>query len=112
MENLFANLEITAREVDERRRGGQTLQLVDVREAWEWEHNRIPGAVHLPLGELEGRYAELLEAGLPIVFYCHMGMRSQQAALWMRQAGCPDCQSLAGGVNAWCDDVDPQLPRY
>lgn len=112
MENLFAGLDISAREVDERRRRGEPLQLVDVREEWEWEYCRIPDAIHLPLDQIESRHAEVLKPGIPIVFYCHMGMRSQQAAIWMRQEGHPDCQSLAGGVNAWADDIDPEMPRY
>lgn len=112
MDNLFAGLEISAREVDERRRSGEPLQLVDVREGWEWDYSHIPGAVHLPLSEMETRHAEVLLPGIPIVFYCHMGMRSQQAAIWMRQEGRSDCRSMAGGINAWADDIDPEMPRY
>lgn len=112
MENLYAGLEVTAREVDERRRRGEPLQLVDVREGWEWEYAHIPGAIHLPLGELEERQAAVLAPDVPVVFYCHMGMRSQQAAIFLRQEGRPDCYSMAGGINAWADDIDNDMPRY
>ena len=112
MSNLFEGLEISALEVDARRRKGEALQLVDVREGWEWDYSRIPDAVHLPLSEFEQRWSEVLKPGIPIVFYCHMGMRSQQAAIWMRQAGRADSQSMAGGINAWADDIDPSMPRY
>lgn len=111
-DSLFADLDITSAELEGRRARGDEFLLVDVRELWEWEYNRIPGARHLPLSELEARSDELTGSPTPIVFYCHHGMRSQQAAIWLRQQGRPDCVSLAGGIAAWADDTDSDMPRY
>lgn len=111
-ESAEAGLEIRTAELEKRRSGGESIQLIDVRELWEWEYNRIPGARHLPLAELEVRSGELLASPDPIVFYCHHGMRSLSAALWLRQQGRPECQSLAGGIAAWADDTDSDMPRY
>lgn len=111
-DGIYADLEITTAELEARRQRGESLLLVDVRELWEWEYNRIPGATHLPLSELEARNGELLTSTAPIVCYCHHGMRSQQAAVWLRQQGRMECQSLRGGIAAWADDTDSDMPRY
>jgi rhodanese-related sulfurtransferase len=110
--NLFENIEVEPAAVVERLRNGEKLKLVDVREDWEWEYVRIPEASHLPLNQIEARHAALLSVDEPVVLYCHSGMRSLQAAIWLRQQGYAKVQSLAGGVNRWADDIDPDMPRY
>ncbi len=54
--------------------------------------------------------------GLPrdtvLVFHCHHGMRSQQAAEHFRQQGFTDVRNLAGGIDAWSKQVDPTVPTY
>lgn len=87
--------------------------LVDCREQDEWELVRIEGARLLPMSQLpQGlEQIEAQRAG-PIVVYCHHGMRSQQVATWLRQQGYSQAQSLAGGIDAWSQHVDPSLPRY
>ena len=47
-----------------------------------------------------------------ILAYCHHGIRSLHAVRWLRAHGFPRAQSLAGGIDAWTDRVDPALPRY
>jgi rhodanese-related sulfurtransferase len=82
-----------------------------VREAWEWEICRIDGATHIPLDQLEDRIGEL-DRDRPVVAYCHHGNRS----LWARQvlldAGFRDVRSLAGGVEAWAQEVEQGMSRY
>ena len=48
----------------------------------------------------------------PLVFQCHHGMRSQQAAEYFRQAGFRNLSNLRGGIEAWSQLVDPSVPRY
>lgn len=86
------------------------LQL-DVREAWEFEIAHIPGSILIPLGELAARYTEL-PTGVPIVTICHHGMRSLQAAELLGAMGFAEVTSLAGGVDAWAEAIDPGMPRY
>ena len=88
-----------------------TLQLVDVRETWEVELAAIPGALVLPLGRLP-ELAETLDPDRPIVTYCHHGIRSAQAAGYLISLGFDDVRHLAGGIDAWASEVDPQLRRY
>ena len=87
------------------------LQLVDVREPFEWAICRIPGSVLIPLGELPERLAEL-ERGRPVVAICHTGRRSLDAARFLRSRGFADARSLHGGVALWAEEVDPKMPRY
>jgi rhodanese-related sulfurtransferase len=112
MNESFQDIEITPAEVSALVRAGSNPQLVDVREDWEWEYAHIEGATHLPLDQVEFRHGSALEAGRPLVLYCHHGMRSFQAALWLRQNGYPEARSLSGGIARWADELDPDMPRY
>ncbi|MFQ3578293.1 MAG: rhodanese-like domain-containing protein, partial [Verrucomicrobiia bacterium] len=57
--------------------------LIDCREQDEWELNRIAGAVHVPLSAFAERVGSHLESAGTIVIYCHHGMRSQRACLYL-----------------------------
>ncbi|HET9065294.1 MAG TPA: molybdopterin-synthase adenylyltransferase MoeB [Gemmatimonadales bacterium] len=84
---------------------------LDVREPWEFEIAHIPGSILIPLGELAERYTEL-PPGVPVVTICHHGMRSRQAAALLGAMGVGEVASLAGGVDAWAETVDPHMARY
>jgi rhodanese-related sulfurtransferase len=90
--------EVSPREAHAAVSGGALL--VDVREAWEWEERRIPGALLLPLGELPDRIAELPE-DRDIYVHCRMGGRSQRAVDFLRGAGRPRAANVRGGIDAW-----------
>lgn len=75
-------------------------RLLDVRELWEWEAGHLPGAVHIPLGELEQRLAEL-DAQQPWVVYCQSGGRSARACELLKQRGFASVQNLRGGLQAY-----------
>jgi len=74
--------------------------VLDVREPSEFELGHVPGAVHVPLGELEARLAEL-PRGRPIVTYCGAGERSTTAASLLERAGIGPVLNLDGGFGAW-----------
>ena len=97
--------------VEELRRGlGQGLQVIDVREPWEWEIARIEGSRLLPLGQLPGRLAEL-DTHAEIVTVCHKGQRSLQAQQLLQGAGFR-ARSLAGGIDAWAESLGGGMARY
>ncbi len=73
--------------------------LVDVREADEWDLGHAPGAVHLPLGEIEGRLDEL-PADRPLVVTCRSGGRSSRAVAFLRESGY-EAVNLDGGMLEW-----------
>lgn len=76
-----------------------TIQLIDVREAYEWEAGRIGGARHVELERLAS-HADTIDRERPVVFYCRLGARSGMAANAFRRAGY-DAYSLDGGITAW-----------
>lgn len=75
------------------------LTVLDVRESWERRAGMISGSVHIPLGELPGRIAELPQ-GRPIVVVCRSGRRSARATAFLRARGF-DAENLDGGMKAW-----------
>jgi rhodanese-related sulfurtransferase len=105
------DMQISAKEVNERVGRGDKLLLVDVREQWEYDLAKIPGAKLIPLGTLPANLNTLLEAD-EVICYCHHGMRSLDAAVWLRQQGVESAKSMAGGIERWSVEVDPQVPRY
>ena len=105
------SLEVGPRALDAERRAGHPLVLVDVREPFEWEICRIPGSILMPLGELPRRVAEL-DPGAAVVTVCHTGVRSLDAARFLRGRGIANARSLRGGVAAWADEVDRSMARY
>ena len=92
--------------------GGDFL-LLDCREPDEHAMVHIEGAKLLPMGELADRVSELEpHREHAIVVHCHHGGRSLRVARWLREQGYPRVQSMAGGVDRWATEIDPQLPRY
>lgn len=85
--------------------------VVDVREPWELERCALSDVIHVPMHELPGRLAEL-PRDRDLVVVCHHGVRSRLAATYLARAGFAPVWSLAGGIAAWAQDVDPALPRY
>lgn len=85
--------------------------LLDVREEWEFELCAFDGALHMPLGELPARCTEL-DRECELVCICHHGVRSAQAAAYLRQVGFRKVYNLAGGVNAWARRIDSSMPTY
>lgn len=74
--------------------------LLDVREPWERELVRIPGASAIPKDEVPARVVEI-PADRPVVVYCTVGERSAEVANWLRAQGYPRAVNLAGGIVAW-----------
>jgi rhodanese-related sulfurtransferase len=106
------DLQITAKEVSERITRGDKLLLVDVREPWEYDLCKIPGARLIPLGTIPANLNTLLDVDDEVICYCHHGMRSLDAAVWLRQQGVGSAKSMAGGIERWSAEIDPSVPRY
>ena len=104
-------LQISVKQVHERLANGAKLLLVDVREPWEYDHCRIEGAKLIPLGALPASVNSLLDVE-EVICYCHHGMRSLDAAAWLRQQGVERAKSMAGGIDQWSLEIDPRVPRY
>jgi rhodanese-related sulfurtransferase len=101
-------LEITPEQAKQRFDAGE-VQLIDVREPYEWEAGRIPGDVrHIELERLSSQAASI-DKDKPVVFQCRLGARSLMAAQAFRRAGY-DAYSRAGGLQAWHDAGLPLDP--
>ena len=83
-------------------------ELVDVREPYEWDAGRIPGAKHIELERLAGR-ADELPRDRPVIFQCRMGRRSALATDAFRAAGF-DAYNMRGGIEAWAGEGLPLEP--
>jgi rhodanese-related sulfurtransferase len=77
------------------------VQIIDVREPFEWEAGHIEEAVHIPLNQvMAGQEGDRLDHDRPIVVVCKVGSRSELAALMLQARGF-DAQNLEGGTEAW-----------
>jgi sulfur-carrier protein adenylyltransferase/sulfurtransferase len=90
---------------------GDRFTLIDVREPYEYQIARIPGAKLIPLGELPKRLKEL-DPEAEIVAHCRSGARSQKAVDLLKQNGFQKARNMTGGILAWSDKVDPTVPKY
>ena len=90
---------------------GDAFKLIDVREPYEWDICRIPGATLIPLGQLAARMSELDSAD-EIVLQCKSGARSARALMLLQEAGFGKLTNVEGGILAWADHIDPSVPKY
>ena len=104
--------EITATELKNRMDAGDDIQLIDVREPNEYAFAKIEGAKLIPLGQIVQRMDELDETRETVV-HCKMGGRSATAIQALRRAGYKgELKNLKGGITAWSDEVDSNVPKY
>ena len=104
-------VEVTPRELQSRLSRGEELQLIDVREQFEWDIARIPGARLVPLATLP-EAIDSLDRDREVVVYCKGGTRSRAAASHLADAGFRRVANLTGGILRWREEVDPTLTRY
>lgn len=77
-----------------------SVHVLDVRHDGEWRSGHLAEAVHIPLGHLEARFAEV-PPGRPVVVHCRGGSRSMIAASLLQRLGRIDVLNLVGGIDAW-----------
>jgi adenylyltransferase/sulfurtransferase len=102
---------ITVTELAERRRRGDDVALLDVREPHEWNIGRIEGARLVPLKTLP-EAIDTLDRERDLVVYCRTGGRSARAVAYLQQLGFGRVWNLAGGIHAWSQQIDPSIPQY
>ena len=102
--------QVSPREVAAALGSDHAPRLLDVRTPAEWQLARIEGATLMTeaVAELVMRWPQ----DTPIVFYCHLGQRSLDAASYFAGHGFTDVRSMTGGLDAWSVEVDPSVPRY
>lgn len=101
---------ISAPDLKRRLDAGESLELIDVRTEQEAQTAKIPGAKLL--NDDVKAYIEGLDKDTTLVFHCHHGPRAQNAANFFLNSGFKKVFNLAGGIDAWSQQVDPSVPRY
>src|SRR5690242_17762637 len=105
------DVEIQPEELRDRLAAPEPPLLLDVRRYDEHAIAAFENAVLIPLDELEGRASEL-DQNRETVVYCHHGVRSLGATMFLRAQGFANVKSLAGGIDRWSIRIDPRVPRY
>ncbi|HVU23261.1 MAG TPA: molybdopterin-synthase adenylyltransferase MoeB [Opitutus sp.] len=85
--------------------------LIDVREPWETQICRIENSVFIPMRQIPAA-VPTLPRDRHLLILCHHGWRSRQVTEFLRERGFPAVSNVAGGINAWAEQLDPALPRY
>jgi rhodanese-related sulfurtransferase len=89
----------------------RALTLIDVRDPEEWALVHLPGAELLPVGQI-AEWSQRLDPQQELVLYCHHGIRSLHAAMFLAAHGFNRVMHLRGGLDAYSQQVDPNIPRY
>ena len=105
------SFEITVQELQAKQDAGTDFVLLDVREPKEVELVQLPNSVHIPMGDIPSRLHEL-DPDSEIVVYCHHGVRSLQVAHFLHQHDFEHIVSLAGGIDVWAIEIEPEMARY
>ena len=109
-QEMEKDLEITPRETAELLKEGK-IKLVDVRSAQEYAIASVPGSV-LADQSLAQEILQTWPKDTAIVTMCHHGMRSLDAAAYLRGHGFTNTRSMTGGIDAWSLQIDDSVPRY
>lgn len=100
--------EIGVKELLAWREDGKEHQLIDIREAYEFEVGNL-GGEHIPMGTIIDRHAELRQ-DIPVVLQCRSGGRSAAVLTALQDRfGMENLYNLKGGATAWAAEVDPSL---
>ncbi|OPA78535.1 sulfurtransferase [Paenibacillus selenitireducens] len=92
--------QIQPEEIKARLERGESLNMIDVREPEEVALGMIPGAIHIPLGQIPERLEEIEQTG-EIIMICRSGYRSERACEYMTQLGIQGLKNMEGGMLAW-----------
>ena len=102
--------QMTVRELKRRIDAGEEVQLIDVREPYEFQIAQIGGTL-IPQNDVPQRLSEI-DPSREVVVHCRSGARSQRIAEFLKQSGYPSVANLAGGILAWSDEIDPGIQKY
>ena len=94
---------------------GADAVVVDCREQAELRAANVSPAgfelVHIPMNEIPGRLGQL-DPGRAVAVLCHHGARSMRVAMFLQANGFDTVANIAGGIEAWSQELDPSVPRY
>lgn len=103
--------QLSPAELQRWRQDGKAFLLLDVRTDEETAVCTLPDSVHIPMNLIPLRSNELPDS-LPIVVYCHHGIRSLHTAMYLADAGFETLYNLQDGIDAWAAQIDENMARY
>lgn len=109
--NSADKLDFTPRELMEEMAKREDILLLDVREPLEVQICSLENAMHVPMGQIPSKIAELPK-NKDLFVFCHMGVRSKQVMQYLRKIGFTRAFNLAGGIDRWSIEVDSKVQRY
>jgi adenylyltransferase/sulfurtransferase len=104
-------LEISVHETRHLLSQADDVMLIDVREDYEVAHCAIAGARHIPMRRIPEHLHDL-PRDQHLLIHCHHGGRSLRVTQWLRAQGFPRVSNVAGGIEAWAEEIDPTIARY
>ena len=105
------NYNISVHKLAEMRADGAAHTVLDIRESEELAVCAISDSVIIPMQQVPDKLGTLPREH-PLIVVCHHGMRSAMVTDFLRNNGFDDSWNLAGGINAWSHDIEPDMPRY
>lgn len=87
------------------------VSILDVREPNELAICQVRGAQHIPMRKIPDQTADL-PRDRHILVLCHHGQRSMVVTQFLRTQGFPAVSNIAGGIEAWAEQIDPEMARY
>lgn len=102
--------EVTVQELKQKMDNNEDFQLIDVRETFEYETSNLNGE-NIPLGGILIE-ADKIATDKPVIIQCRSGKRSAAAVMQLEQLGFTNLYNLKGGILAWQEAFDPNMPIY
>jgi rhodanese-related sulfurtransferase len=102
--------EITVEELKKKMDAAEPIQLIDCREAKEFSISNIGGTL-IPMNEIPQHLGEF-DPDQELIVLCRTGSRSAMVTEFLRRNGFPNAQNLQGGIYAWNERIDPNVPKY
>jgi adenylyltransferase/sulfurtransferase len=102
---------ISAKEFAEMINSGQEIQIIDVREYFEWDICHIEGALNIPMNLIDECIDEISK-DVATVMMCHHGVRSMNVIHYLEVKGYNKLINLDGGIHAWATEVDASMATY
>ncbi|MBC8052896.1 MAG: rhodanese-like domain-containing protein [Sphingobacteriaceae bacterium] len=102
--------EITVEELKRKIDSGEDFQLIDVRETFEYEVSNL-GGENIPLSGIMIE-SDKIATDKPVIMQCRSGKRSAAAIMQLQTLGFDNLYNLEGGILAWKEKYDPNMPVY
>ena len=102
---------ISAKELNELINSAEKIQIIDVREHFEWDICHIEGALNIPMN-LIVESIDKISKNIKTVVMCHHGIRSMNVIHYLESIGYKNLINLEGGIHVWANDVDKSMSTY